>query len=216
MEKQNIQPFLTVANFHLIEQQIDKILNAYATTKDKGVILAVKGLVETELTTQLPNLQAQTDFIEQLLTISDRAQADKYLENIQAYVIPFKKVTESNLSNLFKKEKRLKLPKLHHIDFYRTVYLTWDDLGNHRKYIVLEQEGKLKGFKGTFDTNILKGVCNICRHHSDVSLFTTSVKGKTPGTFTKYSNYICTDSQRCNQNITSSQSVLNFLNHISE
>lgn len=216
MENQTTKPFLSVANYHLIEHQLNKILNAYATTKDKGVILAVKGLVETELWTTLPASTIQGELIEKLLAITDRTQGDQYLESIQQYIIPFKKISDSSLKNLFKKEKKLKLPSLDKIDLYRTCYLSWDDLSSHRRYVVLEQDGKLKGIKGIFNTQTVKGVCSICQHHSNVSLFTTSVKGKTIGTFTNYSNYICTDSQLCNQNVTDNRKIIDFFHRITE
>lgn len=53
MEKQTIQPFLTVANYHLIEQQLNKILNALATSNDKNIIQAVRGIVDTEITANI-------------------------------------------------------------------------------------------------------------------------------------------------------------------
>ena len=67
MEQQTIQPFLTVANYHLLEQQLNKILHALTTTKDKNVILAVRGLVDTEVTTKLALTAAETKLIDQLL-----------------------------------------------------------------------------------------------------------------------------------------------------
>lgn len=216
MENQTTKPFLSVANYHLIEHQLNKILNAYATTKDKGVILAVKGLVETELRTTLPASAIQDELIEKLLAITERTQGNQYLESISQYVIPFKKASDSSLKNLFKKEKKLKLPSLEKINLYRTSYLSWDDLSTHRRYVVIEEEGKLKGIKGTLDTQTVKGVCSICQHHSSVSLFTTNVKGKTVGTYTNYSNYICTDSQLCNQNITDNQKIIDFFHRITE
>lgn len=67
MEQQTIQPFLTVANYHLLEQQLNKILHALTTTNDKNVILAVRGLVDTEVTTKLELSATETKLIEQLL-----------------------------------------------------------------------------------------------------------------------------------------------------
>ncbi|MCT6817559.1 MAG: elongation factor G-binding protein, partial [Lysinibacillus fusiformis] len=69
MEKQTIQPFLTVANYHLLEQQLSKILHALTTTQDKSVILAVRGLVETEITTKLELSIEETQLVEQLFTV---------------------------------------------------------------------------------------------------------------------------------------------------
>ena len=99
-------------------------------------------------------------------------------------------MTASTLKALFKKEKKLKLPNLEALDFQQICYLAWDDAGTHRKYVVLEQNGQLKGIKGIFANNTVRGICAICNRHSDVGLFTTSIKGQVVGTFTNHSNYI--------------------------
>lgn len=216
MEKQTIQPFLSVANYHLIEQQMNKIINAYNTTKDKNVILAVKGLVETELSHNIELDLNQLKQVEQLYNIKDHTQGEVYLESLKPYVIPFREVTVSNLKSLFKKEKKLKLPNLESKDFQHVCYLAWDDVSTHRKYVVLEQQGKLRAIKGNIDTNVIKGVCAICNRHSDVSLFTTKVKGQVTDTFTKYSNYICTDSESCNNNVIDLQRLNEFFDRVTK
>lgn len=216
MEQQTIQPFLTVANYHLLEQQLNKILHALTTTKDKNVILAVRGLVDTEVTTKLALSAAETMLIDQLFAVTDRAQGDAFLEQLKPYVIPFKALTASTLKSLFKKEKKLRLPKLEDMNFQQTCYLAWDDPGTHRKYVVIEQDEQLKAIKGIFSNDTIKGICAICNHHSEVGLFTTSVKGQVVGTFTNYSNYICADSQQCNQHVTDIEKTKAFFERITQ
>lgn len=214
MEKQTIQPFLTVAHYHLIEQQLNKILNAYTTTKDKNVLLAVKGIVETELTKNLNLLPDQLKQIEKIYTITERSQGDLFLESLKPYVIPFKEVTASDLKRLFKKEKKLKLPHLESIDFQHVCYLTWNDVSTHSQYVVLEQHGELEAIKGHVETDTIKGICAICNRHTDVRLFTTTVKGKTAESFKKHSNFICTDEVSCNQHITDTEKLDAFFERI--
>ncbi|MCL1694775.1 MULTISPECIES: FusB/FusC family EF-G-binding protein [unclassified Lysinibacillus] len=216
MEKQTIQPFLTVANYHLLEQQMNKIIQTLATTKDKNVILAVRGIVESEIMAKLALSTAEAQLIEQLFKVTDRAQGEAYLEQLKPYVIPFKTVTASTLKSLFKKEKKLKLPKLEEIDFQQICYLAWDDPGTHRKYVVLEQDEQLKAIKGTFSNNIIKGICAICNRHSDVGFYTTSIKGQVVGTYTSHSNYICADSQTCNKHVTDIEKTKQFFNSITQ
>lgn len=216
MEKQTIQAFLTVANYHLLEQQMNKILQTLATTKDKNVILAVRGIVDSEITAKLALSAEEAQLLEQLFNVRDRAQGEEYLEQLKSYVLPFKAVTTSTLKNLFKKEKKLKLPKLEEIDFQQICYLAWDDPGTHRKYVVIEQNEQLKAIKGTFSNETIKGICAICNRLSDVALFTTSVKGQVVGTFTNYSNYICADSQKCNQHVTDLEKTKAFFERITQ
>ncbi|MFJ8103073.1 FusB/FusC family EF-G-binding protein [Lysinibacillus sp. NPDC096212] len=216
MEKPTIQPFLTVANYHLLEQQMNKIIRTLATTKDKDVILAVHGIIENEITAKLALSAEEAELIEQLFEVTNRAQGDEYIERLKPYVIPFKAVTANTLKSLFKKEKKLKLPKLEEMDFQEICYLAWDDPGTHRKYVLLEQDEKFKSIKGTFSNDTIRGICAICNRHSDVGLFTTSVKGQTVGTFTNYSNYICADSQTCNRHVTDIEKTREFFDRITQ
>ncbi len=75
---QIIQPFLTVANYHLLEQQMNKILQTLATTKDKNVILAVRGIVDSEITAKLVLSVEEAKLIEQLFNVTDRVQGEAY------------------------------------------------------------------------------------------------------------------------------------------
>ncbi|MGG2080716.1 FusB/FusC family EF-G-binding protein [Lysinibacillus pakistanensis] len=213
---QIIQPFLTVANYHLLEQQMNKILQTLATTKDKNVILAVRGIVDSEITTKLVLSVEEAQLIEQLFNVTDRVQGEAYLEQLKPYVIPFKAVTPSILKSLFKKEKKLKLPNLEEIDLQQICYFTWDDYGTHRKYVVIEKDEQFKAIKGTISNETIKGICSICNRHADVHLFTTSVKGREIGTFTNHSNYICVDSQQCNQHITDLEKTKSFFERITQ
>lgn len=215
MEK-TIKSFLSVANFHLIEQQLNKLLNAYTTTKDKNVLQAVKGLVENEIFNTIDPSEEQTKLIEPLYTITERQQGDSFLQSLKPYVIPFYQISTAELKKLFRKEKKLKLPNLEDLDFQHICYLNWDDTQTHRKYIVIEDEGNLKALKGTMSTKVTKGVCSLCNHHGEVSLFTTKTKGQTAETFTKYSNYICINGEQCNHNISDHAKLLEFFTRISE
>ncbi|KGR83880.1 FusB/FusC family EF-G-binding protein [Lysinibacillus odysseyi] len=211
-----IQPFLTVANYHLLEQQMNKILQALATTKDKDVILAVRGIVESEITAKLVLSTGETELVEQLFDVTDRVQGEAYLEQLKPYVIPFKAVTANTVKSLFKKEKKLKLPNLEEIDFQHICYLTWNDAGAHRKYVLIDKDEQFKAIKGTISNDTVKGICAICNRHAEVNLFTTSIKGRVVGTFTSHSNYICVDSQKCNRHITDLEKTLAFFERITQ
>lgn len=105
MEEQAIQPFLTVANYHLLEQQMNKILQTLATTQDKNVILTVRGLAQTEITEKVVMTPAQVQLIAPILSVTERGTGEAYLNDLKSYVIPFKPITASTIKSLFKKEK---------------------------------------------------------------------------------------------------------------
>lgn len=216
MEKQLIEPFLTVANYRFIEQQTDKILRALATTKDKNVILAVRGVVKSELIDSFTWSDEEEKVVQPLIEIESRTEGEAFLEQLKSYIIPFKAVGADKLKSLFKKEKKLKLPNLEDITFQQISYLAWDDPGKLRRYMVIEQNKGFKALKGTFTHQATKGICALCNQHSDVVRLTTSVKGEVPGTFTKHYNYICADSQLCNQHVTDIKKVKAFFDRVTE
>ncbi|MFJ7405794.1 MULTISPECIES: FusB/FusC family EF-G-binding protein [unclassified Lysinibacillus] len=214
MEKQAIQPFLTVANYNLLGQQMNKILQTLATSKDTNVIQTVRGLVEKVISENVVMTTSEAQLIEPIYSVTERAAGESYLQDLKSYVIPFKPITASTIKSLFKKEKKLKLPNLERLDFQQICYFAWDDPGTHRKYVILEQDDKLKAIKGTFANNTVRGICAICNRHADVGLFTTSIKGNVVGTYTNHSNYICADSDTCNQHVTDMNKTITFFERI--
>lgn len=203
--------FLTVANYRLLTRQITKLLNALSTSKDKDVIAAVKGLIETDLRAALPQTDQTDTIVHQLHQVTDRTDADLFLHAVKSYVIPFKAPTAEDLKKLFKKEKRLRIPPLQSYDWKEVTYLSWKDGGTHRQYFVIEQEGKWKTLQGVTKVDTLKGVCRICRQHTLVNLFTATVRGKTEDTFMSYSHYICEDPAVCNSNLDNAEQIHTFI-----
>ncbi|BDP81315.1 hypothetical protein EfmAA290_19910 [Enterococcus faecium] len=68
--------------------------------------------------------------------------------------------------------------------------------------MVYYEDEKLKGISGTLSPTINKGICAICQKTSNVSLFLSTTKAGSDGTYTKKGNYICHDSDQCNQQLT--------------
>lgn len=202
-------PFLTVVDLRLIEQQVNKILKAKLASNDKKIVAAVRELAITELREKLTHVNE--DIIKEVETVEDTIGADLLFQSLKSYTIPFKSISEQGLQKLFKKDKKLKLPKLEVIDWQAISYLSWVDKGTNRQYIVLEKEGQYKALRGVVDAhNPIKGVCSICNQHSSVHLFTATVKGNGDN-YTSYSNYICDDSQLCNQKVSDYEKLQDFV-----
>lgn len=202
-------PFLTVVDLRLIEQQVNKILKAKLASNDKKIVAAVRELAITELREKLTHVNE--DIIKEVETVEDTIGADLLFQSLKSYTIPFKSISEQGLQKLFKKDKKLKLPKLEVIDWQAISYLSWVDKGTNRQYIVLEKEGQYTGLRGVVDAhNPIKGVCSICNQHSSVHLFTATVKGNADN-YTSYSNYICDDSQLCNQKVSDYEKLQDFV-----
>ena len=89
--------------------------------------------------------------------------ADKLLEDIHAFVLPFNQPTDNEVEKAFKKVKKLKMPTWSEYDLRDLSYVGWNDKGTQRKYIMLNQNGQLIGYSGTISPNIQRSVCAICQ-----------------------------------------------------
>ena len=189
---------------HLIEKQAMKLLNSLATSKDEKVLEAVRGLIDTTLTeAEVPRF-----IIEDVLALKDRQQLEPFMNVVKENVQPFPEVSEQVVKRLWKKEKKLKAPK---VSNPQVTFVAWDDTSTRTRFFVYEQEGELTGVKGSLSTEQIKGVCALCHQHQSVSLFTTKEKGAIEGTYKKYSQYICADVENCEKGIDSEGKLYSFM-----
>lgn len=210
-----MEPFIRSDQFHFIKRQAQILINGHSSVNDRNVLQALKGLSSDKTYGRFEDLtDEQRALLEPIASVHDKTSAELFLENIEAFVIPFKTVTQDHVKRLFPKVKKLKVPSLHETDLRELTYLSWEDKGTNRKYIVTERNGKLSGVYGTFTPIYQKGICAICNGLEEVGMFLSETKGAVQGTFTKRGNYICQDSDICNQNLMDYTELHDFIDHI--
>jgi hypothetical protein len=194
-----MEPFIRNDQYNFINYQIQVLINGYSTVNDPGVLVALKSLVRDKVFNLFDVLNAEQErLLEPVVNIKDSEQGQNYLTELREFVIPFQSVNETTLKKLFPKVKKLKMPRLNELDFKELSYLGWNDYGQESKYIVAQDDGKLKGFKGTFKNSSKKGICTICNTFGDVGMYVSESKKSSNGTYVKKGNYICQDSMECN------------------
>lgn len=207
-----MKPFIRTEQYNFIKHQLHVLTNGHATVNDKTVLNALHSLVNDKILGLFPDIiEEQQLLFNQISTIKNSEQADFFLSQLKPYIIPFKEVSEQTIKKLFPKAKKLKLPLLKNIDLFETTYIGWDDLGSNSKFIVTYLNEKLVGLQGTFNPINKKGNCTLCNKFGELGLFMTKTKGKIEGTFTQRGNYICKNSQECNQNIMSLDKLHDFI-----
>ncbi|MGM0123317.1 hypothetical protein IGI37_000683 [Enterococcus sp. AZ194] len=204
-----IQPY----QYNFIKNQVSVLLNTYSSVNDKNTVKTVQAST-TELVNQLFDEVPEkvTQFM--ALVADDRltkAKADQYLETLKNEVIPFNEPSTQQLTKAFRKVKKMKFPKWSELDLRNHSYVGWNDAGTQRKYIVLYEENKLAAVYGTLSPEISKGICSICHKTSEVSMFLSLIKSSGDGTYTKRGNYICHDSEKCNQQIQKLEPLHSFI-----
>jgi hypothetical protein len=207
-----MDPFIRVDQFQFIKNQTQHLINGYASVNDRKVLNALKSTVYDKVLNLFSHMDIeQKQLVDQIIQVEDHAKAEDYLSSLKSYVIPFKNVTEQTLKKLFPKTKKLKLPVLNDLDLKELTYLGWNEKGTNKKYIISIQPKGFIGLEGSFTPSSKKGICTLCSGHSQVGLFMSEIKGAIQGTYTRRGNYICQDSMKCNETLTSLEKLDGFI-----
>lgn len=207
-----MEPFIRSEQYNFIKSQTQILINGHATANDRDVIHTLKTVAKERVLSLFNELsEEQRQVLDPIDTIKEPAQAEVFLLKIKPFVIPFKEVTEKTIKKLFPKAKKLKNPMLENLDLREISYLGWDDIGSGKKFIIAPHHNKLLGLHGTIKPSNKKGICAICSRFEELGMFMSETKGTVQGTFIKKGNYICLDSLKCNQNITTLDKLNDFI-----
>ncbi|WP_226673912.1 FusB/FusC family EF-G-binding protein [Rossellomorea aquimaris] len=207
-----MEPFIRNDQYNYISYQTQVLINGYATVNDLSVLQALKGLVQDKVTNLFDELSpSQQTVLKPIEDIRDTEHAEDYLIGLKSYVIPFPTVNDHAVRKLFPKVKKLKTPDWEDIDFRDISYLGWNDYGQERKYMIAEYNGELKGFRGTFKNSSKKGICTICNTFSSIGFYMSESKASAQGTFVKKGNYICQNSDECNDKLKNKEKLDDFI-----
>ncbi|WP_336824125.1 FusB/FusC family EF-G-binding protein [Sporosarcina sp. USHLN248] len=208
------EQFIRNDQYNVIKRQVWQLVNGHSTVNDQQVIGALESLsiekvgdLFTELTDE------QKEILNQLAKIDDKEAAERYLSELQSYIIPFQQPSEQRLKKLFPKAKKLKLPK-DGINFNRMTYFSYDDIGTKKRYMIMPTEKGMIGLTGTYEETNTKQICAICNRLTLSYMFMTKTKGEIVGTYTKKGNYICQDTEDCNHHLLSLDKIYDFVENI--
>ena len=203
--------FIRNDQFNFIKGQAKILVNGKATSSDAEVLSVLRHLSQEKVFALFPSLnEEQKAILTPLTAVKETADAEAFLEELSAYVIPFKNVSDQSLKGLFPKAKKLKGPKLDSVDINKLSYLGWIE-SSTLMYLVIEREGRLEGIHGSFNRSSKHGICSICNRHSEVGLFTAKTKSSGQDNFVKRGNYICRNNRVCNGNIDTLERLHNFV-----
>ncbi|MFJ5625048.1 FusB/FusC family EF-G-binding protein [Peribacillus loiseleuriae] len=207
--------FVRSDQYNFIKAQTQILINGHSTVNDIEVLHALKSIVQEKVLHLFMDIsEEQRQILHPIINIEDNDKAEEFLSHVLPYVIPFKEVTEKTIKKLFPKAKKLKVPILENMNLYEISYLGWNDKGSNKKYIVAHHHNKLIGIQGTYKSINKKGICALCNHHEEIGMFLSEAKGTASGTFIKRGNYICENSQKCNQNIISLDKLNDFIERL--
>lgn len=198
--------------FNYIKEQTYQLINAYQSVNDSRTLATFEGLIKEKIQQQLKETYEEVDlFLDQIMVQNiTKARADSYLSQLQSEVRPLELPSEKQIKKCFRKVKKLKVPDCSKWELTRYSYLSWVDSGSQKKYMMATINQQFLGLYGHFEPQVKKGICSICQHEGNVSLFLTTTKSGADGSYTKKGNYICVDSDQCNAQLTSLKGMLEF------
>lgn len=211
-----MDPFIRNDQYHFITFQTDSLVKGHANIKDGNVLDALKSNALGQVLHLFPDLSSdQKALLGKMVEVKDSSGAARFSAELEHHVIPFQRVTAEKAKKLFSKVKKLKTPDFGEIDFRRYSYLGWNDAGSGRKYMIVDIDGKLTGIHGTIRSSNKKGVCSICNRIEELGLFMARGKSSKE-TYTDRGNYICYDSEKCNQNMMTLDHLNKFVAQVTK
>lgn len=195
------------------------MLNALRTSSDPKTLESVRYSAQAKVEELFPDVQgapkAMLSAISQLKADSD---SRKYLQGLEPYVAPFAPITDKQIQKLFPKNKKLKLPDLSQIDLRYVSYLSWSDIATNKMFIVYEANGQFIGVEGKYSAAQRKGYCFVCNRYEQLVMFSAVSKKKPANASSDYykavGNYICSNSDECNKNITEVSALERFIDSV--
>ncbi len=200
---------LTVANRRAIERACRRIVHALKMSQDREVIDVSKQLAVEEALQRIEKTDEVAQFLEPLLEAKTEVEVSAYEALIERYTKPFPSLTNEQLRNMWKKEKKLKVPNVELVDWGELVYFTWKDMTTRTQYIVAHDGTRYVTVKGTIGMAVKDGICAICNEPTETRSFTVTHRVK--GQQRSQTNAICANPTDCNARLADEQRLHRFI-----
>lgn len=207
--------FIKKQEFNYIRKCLFDLNNAFRNCVDSNIVETTKIITQDKILNFFNNLSDEEKEILDISKINEPLQIDSYLKDLDKYVYGMSNVTKNELTKVFKKEKKLKLPNLD-IEDLKLVYLGWIDEATNKLLIVYNVDGKLLGMACRLTLNSPKGanVCTLCNHigsENEVAFVSPICKPRSEDDYKSLGFHICLNSEECNERITSTEKLENIL-----
>lgn len=215
-----MEAFIKKHQYNYINRCLHELNSTFKNSVDKNVIETNKAYLYEKILSMFESLSDRQKELLDITKIDDPLFIDKYIASLVEYVYGMPEVTNTQLTKLFKKEKKLKLPDKSILDL-KKVYLGWIDNSSGKLFIAYNLNGKLLGMacRVTSFTPKSGNICTLCNHigsESEVAfvspLCKTSDTGE--GAYRSIGFSLCLDSQSCNERITSVEQLERILKDV--
>jgi hypothetical protein len=215
-----MEAFIKKHEYNYIKKRLNDLNNAFSSCVDNNIIAAAKASIQEKILNIFSSLSEEEKEILDISKIATPLHIDTYLMGLNQYVYGMPNITNAQISRLFKKEKKLKLPKLDAQDL-KNVYLGWIDDSIQKLYVAYNMGGQLIGMScriSNYGSNTTRR-CVLCNHigrENDVApvspICKTSNTGE--GAYKSLGFDLCLDSAKCNERIVSTEKLEEILKDV--
>ncbi|MGG7078488.1 FusB/FusC family EF-G-binding protein [Clostridium sardiniense] len=215
-----MKTFIKKHEYNYIKKCLYDLNNAFRNCIDTNTIEATRAYIQDKILSIFTNLSEEERDLLDISKITDSLHINPYLSNLNEYVYGMPKITNAQISKLFKKEKKLKLPDLTVLDS-KNVYLGWIDQSIRKLLIAYNMDGKFVGMAcriSNFNSNNTN-VCTLCNHigpDNEVAFVSPVCKKANAGKdyYRSIGFHVCLDSEKCNERIVSVEKLENILKDV--
>ena len=215
-----MKTFIRKHEYNYIKKCLNDLNNAYRGCADINIIEATKTYICGKILYIFSDLSEEERELLDITKINDPLYIDTYLAELNEYVYGMPNITNAQISKLFKKEKKLKLPNPNSQDS-KNVYLGWIDESNRKLFVAYNINGKLIGMAcklinhSSNNTHIC-ALCNRVGTENDVSFVSAICKTDNTGegAYRSIGFDICLDSKKCNERIVSIEKLEKILKNV--
>lgn len=209
-------PFIYPFQMNFIRKELNKLLNAVYFAGDYRVYQTAKDSLTSAVHALFKQLTPeQTALFDGMTEIKGQRALNDFMATLYPYVIPFS-LEMGQVRRLFKKEKKLTIPDFSRLDLKTVSYIGWRDIGKNQLYLVYPYMGELVGIRARYTTGNTNqsNVCCFCNtgvKGSEIGLAVAKTKSTE---YQSVGNYMCLDSESCNQRLTSTHAVEEFFRKV--
>lgn len=212
--------FIKKHEYNYIKKCLNDLNNAFKGCVDINIIEATKAYIHNKILNIFTNLSEEEKNLLDISKINDSLNINKYLAELNNYVYGMPKITNSQISRLFKKEKKLKLPSINAQDS-KNVYLGWIDESIRKLFVAYNMNGTLVGMacRITNHSSNNTHICALCNRvggQNEVTFVSPICKTSNAGegAYRSIGFDICLDSEKCNERIVSIEKLEKILKDV--
>ena len=214
--------FIKKQQFNYIKRCLFDLNSAFRNCVDSNIVETTKIITQDKIFSFFDNLSNEEKHILNISKITDPLHIDTYLKDLEQYVYGMPSVSKSEITKIFKKEKKLKIPDLN-IQESKLVYLGWIDESTKKLLITYNMDNKLLGMACRLPNTTTKStnICVLCNHigsENEVTFVSPICKPRNEYDYKSLGFHICLNSAECNERITSTEKLeelLKIVNRIS-